>query len=246
MSVKPHTAMVLAAGLGTRMRPLTLEKPKPLLEVGGRAMLDIVLDRVAAEGVRRVVVNLHYKGEMIRAHLKGRTDMEILFSDETEELLDTGGGVKVALPLLGEDPVYVINSDLPWMDGKVPALRRLAEAFDPGRMDALLLLMRLARARGFPGAKGDFFMEDNGAGFGPLERLYEAPPRPYVFISAQLIKPQLFAAVPEPVFSTNQIWDALEEKGRLYGLAHDGTCFHVGTPPDLMLANQLLASGEGW
>jgi MurNAc alpha-1-phosphate uridylyltransferase len=245
MGVIPHTAMILAAGLGQRMRPLTDTKPKPLLEVGGRAMLDIVLDRVAALGVARVVINLHYKGEVIREHLKSRSDLEILFSPE-DELLDTGGGIKAALPLLGDDPVFVINADLPWMDGKVPALKRMADTYNAGKMDALLLLMPLSRARGFPAAKGDFFMEDNGAGCGPLERLHQAPPRPYVFISAQIINPQLFAGVADKIFSTNIIWDKLEERGRLYGLVHDGSCFHVGTPPDLMLANQLLASGEGW
>lgn len=245
MAFIPHTAMVLAAGLGMRMRPLTLDTPKPLLKVGGQTMLDTVLDRLVAVGTRRAVINLHYLGENIRAHLKNRSDIEILFSQE-DELLDTGGGIKHALAHLGSDPIFVINSDLPWMDAGQPALKRLAEKFNPDKIDALLLLMRLAKARGFGGAKGDFYMEDNGEGFGPLDRLDMPPPRPYVFISAQIIKPPLFTNYAQTVFSTNLVWDAAEEKGRLFGLTHTGTCFHVGTPPDLMLANQLLEQGKGW
>lgn len=241
----PHTAMVLAAGLGMRMRPLTLDTPKPLLAVGGRTMLDAVLDRLVAVGVRRAVINLHYLGDKIRAHLKNRNDIEIIFMQE-DALLDTGGGIKNALPHLGADPIFVVNSDLPWMDGPQPALTRLAEKYNPDKMDALLLLMRLAKARGFGGAKGDFYMEDNGEGFGPLDRLDMPPPRPYVFISAQIIKPGLFVKFPDTVFSTNLVWDEAEIKGRLFGLVHNGTCFHVGTPPDLLLANQLLENGQGW
>jgi MurNAc alpha-1-phosphate uridylyltransferase len=246
MAFTPHTAMVLAAGLGMRMRPLTLEKPKPLLVVGGETMLDQVLDRLAEAGTAKAVINLHYKGEMIEQHVQGRAKPQIVFSDETAKLLDTGGGIRHAAAKLGDDPVFVVNSDLPWRDGTVPALQRLANAFDPARMDALLLLMLLEKARGFAGAKGDFFMKDEGGGLGPLYRHGHEPPRPYVFISAQIIRPSLFTAINEDVFSTNRIWDALEEKGRLFGLIHDASCYHVGTPPDLEEANRLLKEGAGW
>lgn len=239
--IMPHTAMVLAAGKGMRMRPLTLEKPKPLLEVAGKPMLDHVLDRLQEAGVARVVVNSFYKGAMIEAHLAGRTNTSIILSRE-EELLDTGGGVKRALPHLGDDPVFIINADLPWQDGAVPVLQRLAETFDPARMDALLLLMPLQKARGFDGSQGDFFMEPDGR----LKRAGAPVPRPYVFIAVQITKPQLFADVPAKIFSNNLIWDEAEARGRLYGLLHEGSCFHVGTPQDLEEANRLWRDGCGW
>lgn len=245
MGFSPHTAMVLAAGLGLRMRPLTLEVPKPLLEVGGQTMLDSVLDRLKEAGTAKAVINLHYKGDLIRHHVAPRTAPRLVFSHE-DELLDTGGGIRRALEDLGGDPVYVVNSDLPWTDGAMPALARLARAFDPARMDALLLLMPLARARGFAGAKGDFFLKDEGGGPGALTRRATAPPRPYVFISAQIIQPRLFAGAGGEIFSTNRIWDALEQQGRLYGLVHDGGCYHVGTPADLEQANRLLKDGTEW
>ncbi|MBI3419143.1 MAG: nucleotidyltransferase family protein [Proteobacteria bacterium] len=239
----PQTAMVLAAGLGQRMRPLSLEKPKPLLEVDGRTMLDLVLDRLAEAGVKKAVVNTHYKAWMIESHLQLRRDVKITFSRE-EELLDTGGGVKKALPHLGKLPIFVVNSDLPWQNGATPALARLAAAFDEKKMDALLLLAKREnpRTRGFTNAEGDFFMEDGGR----LRRLGTNTPRPYVFISAQIVKPEIFARVPEKVFSTNQVWDEAERNGRLYGLAHDGACYHVGTPADLVESNRLLREGGGW
>jgi MurNAc alpha-1-phosphate uridylyltransferase len=239
----PHTAMVLAAGLGQRMRPLTLQKPKPLLEVGGRAMLDTVIDRLAAFGVKKIVVNAHYLPEQIEAHVKTRHDCAIILSKE-DALLDTGGGVKHALPYLGDEPIFVVNSDLPWLDGKMPALNRLARAFHAEKMDAALLVADLQspRTHGFDRSAGDFFMGDHGA----LKRAGTNPPRPYVFISAQIIKPQFFAAVNETVFSTNRLWDAAEKAGRLYGVLHDAACYHVGTPADLAESNRLLASGEGW
>lgn len=246
MSFIPHTAFVLAAGLGMRMRPLTLETPKPLLKVGGETMLDQVLDRLVEAGVKRVVVNAHYKAEQIEAHIKTHNNLQIVLSKE-EVLLDTGGGIKNALPHLGNDPIFAINSDLPWRDGAVPALKRLANAFNPDAMDCLLLLMPLEKALGFKGAKGDFFMDaPNIEISGRITRKDTQPPRPYVFISAQVIKPGLFNGITETIFSNNIIWDAAEAKGRLYGLVHDGTCFHVGTPEDLAEANRRLADNTGW
>lgn len=239
----PHTAFVLAAGLGTRMRPLTDECPKPLLKVGGKAMLDSVLDRLMDAGVKKAVVNAFYKREKIHEHLKhAQGNMQIIVSDE-DALLDTGGGVKKALPHLGQDPIFVINADLPWTDGPhMPALQRMATQFDKEKMDALLLLMPLEKARGFSGAKGDFFMDDGGR----LSRLHAPPPRPYVFISAQIVNPLLYNQVHEDIFSNNVIWDRAEKAGRLFGMIYDGTCFHVGTPPDLAEANRLLDEGKGW
>lgn len=241
MNQVPHTGFVLAAGLGMRMRPLTLETPKPLLKVGGQPMLDIVLARLHSAGVRRTVVNAHYKADQIEQHLKTYAHLDIVLSKE-DVLLDTGGGLKKALPHLGRDPIFVINADLPWQDGPVPALQRLAAAFDPERMDALLLLMPIEKARGFQGAKGDFFMDYTGH----LSRKNTNPPRPYVFISAQIVKPELYQPIPEAVFSNNVIWDVAEAKGRLFGLVHDGTCFHVGTPADFYEANRLLDEHIGW
>jgi MurNAc alpha-1-phosphate uridylyltransferase len=242
MGAMPHTAMVLAAGFGLRMRPLTLEKPKPLLEVGGRTMLDQVLDRLQEASIPRVVVNAHYHADLLEKHIKQR-DASIHVSKEAE-ILDTGGGIKYALPHLGNDPIFVINADLPWRDEKESALNRLATYFNPETMDALLLLMPREKARGFDGAAGDFFMEGQGAG--RLSRHNKAPPRPYVFIAAQIVKPQLFAAVPQTVFSNNIVWDEAEKAGRLHGLVHQGSCYHVGTPGDLAEANRLLAEGRGW
>lgn len=234
------TAMVLAAGFGLRMRPLTLHKPKPLFEVGGRTMLDQALDKLKAAGVQRAVVNTHYLAEQIEAHLSLRTDMEIIISYEPE-LLDTGGGIKNALSWFGGKSFYALNADLPWQDGETPSLQRLAEAWDPTKMDACLLLMPTTKARGF-GPQGDFMLEPKGHVW-----RREAPvPRSHVLLSAQILKPQLFDEVSEKVFSNNVIWDQVEANNKLFGVVHEGTCYHVGTPEDLATANRLLASGAGW
>lgn len=234
------TAMILAAGFGMRMRPLTLDVPKPLLEVGGRTMLDGALDHLVDVGVRRVVVNTHYLGEKINAHLAGRDDVEILLSPE-DEILDTGGGTKKARPHFGDKPFILLGGDMPFIDGAEPALARLARAWDPERMDQLLLLYPRDKARGF-GAKGDFMLREDGSAWRK-----DAPnPRDYVFISAQIVKPQLYDEFGETVFSNNAIFDLCEARGRLFGLVHDGSCYHVGTPEDLAEANALLVSGKGW
>jgi len=274
------TAMVLAAGLGTRMRPLTLEKPKPLFEVGGRSMLDHALDRLLAAGIRRAVVNVFYLPDQIENHLEKRSDMEIIISRESE-LLDTGGGIKNALRHFGGKPFFALNADLPWMDAAPPhpdpfppaggegekrkslarvagegrgpslapasggkgeggSLERMKDAWNPGKMDVLLLLMERQKARGF-GPNGDFMMESDG-------RVWRkgAAVKPYVMLSAQILKPELFAPISEKIFSNNKIWDRAEEEKKLYGVAHEGSCYHVGTPEDLADANDLLASGQGW
>ncbi len=234
------TAMVLAAGFGKRMQPLTLSKPKPLQTVGGRTMLDLALDKLVAAGLRRAVVNTFYLAEQIEAHLKSRRDIEIIISRE-EELLDTGGGIARALPHFEGLPFFALNSDLPWFDGAAPSLDNMRAAWNPTAMDVLLLVMKTKNALGFP-STGDFEMEKNGL----LRRTGLPPPRSFVMLSAQILKPELFASSPSKVFSNNLVWDKTESAGRLFGVEHSGTCYHVGTPGDLQKANALLDSGKGW
>lgn len=234
------TAMVLAAGLGTRMRPLTLAKPKPLHEVGGRTMLDLSLDKLKSVGIKRAVVNVCYLADNIVSHLSSRHDMEIIISRETE-LLDTGGGIKNALKWFGGKPFFALSADLPWTDEGEPSLPLLAKFWDAAKMDAALLLMPTKKARGFS-SNGDFMLEESGKAW----RKNSAEPRPYVWISTQILKPHLFDEVGEKVFSNNKIFDKAEAQGKLYGMVHKGACYHVGTPQDLIEANRLLASGEGW
>lgn len=234
----PRKAMVLAAGLGLRMRPLTLERPKPLINVGGKPMLDHALDRLAEAGVETAVVNAHWHAEMIAAHVKGRKKPKIVVSHE-DTLLETGGGVKKALPHLGKDPVFVVNADILWLDGPQQTLKRAAAHWDPETMDALLLLMSTTKAVGYDG-RGDFHMDP----LGRLTRRAEGEIAPFVFAGVQIVKPGLFAQdTPDGAFSTNLVWDRLQESGRLYGLAHDGAWFHIGTPPALLESEELLATG---
>jgi MurNAc alpha-1-phosphate uridylyltransferase len=231
---KPAAAMVLAAGLGERMRPLTLDRPKPLLPVGGQALIDWTLDRFAAAGVGTVVVNLHYKAEMLERHLAARPGPAILLSHEAERL-ETGGGVAKALPLLGERPFYVANSDTIWLDGPTPALDRLAATWDEARMDALLLLMAVPRAESYEGP-GDFMMDAAG-------RLTKRPERriaPYVYAGLHIAAPRLFRDCPQGAFRLTELWLRAQEEGRLFGLVHDGAWFHVGTPEALAATDEHL------
>ena len=237
MSFMPAHAMVLAAGKGLRLRPLTLSRPKPLVEVAGRTMLDGVLDRLAEAGVADTVVNAHHLGHMIEGHLQGRTSPRIHISRE-DVLLETGGGVKRALPLLGDRPFFVINGDVVWRDGKVPALRRLAEAWDGRIMDALLLLQSTASAVGYEGP-GDFVMDQ----LGRLRRRKEGEVVPFLFAGLQILSPGLFEDAPDGPFSLNLLYDRALAAGRLYGLRHDGTWYHVGTPEDLERVEAALAPG---
>lgn len=234
---RPTRAMVLAAGLGLRMRPLTLDRPKPLIAVAGRTLLDHVLDRLGAAGVTRVVVNTHYKGEQIAAHLRGRTDLAVELSPEAE-LLDTGGGVKNALPRLGAEPFYVVNADNVWLDGPTPALTRLAAAWDPARMDILMLLAPSVLAVGYEG-RGDYFLDPEGR----CRRRRGQEIAPFVFAGVQIVSPSAFADTPAGAFSNTLVWDRAEEAGRLYGLRHDGVWLHVGTPEALGEAEARLAGG---
>lgn len=233
----PHTAMVLAAGLGLRMRPLTLDRPKPLIPVAGRPLLDHALDHLAAAGVRKAVVNTHYLGAMIADHLTGRDRPAIVLSPE-DALLETGGGVRHALPHLGGDPILVVNADILWLDGPTAALRRLAANWDEQRMDALLLLMATTRSVGYDGP-GDFHMD----AVGRVRRRIEREIAPFVFAGVQIIKPGLFRDGPEGPFSTNRVWDRIQAAGRLHAIAHDGPWFHVGTPGALAETEELLADG---
>ena len=234
MEPVPKRAMVLAAGLGKRMRPLTETRPKPLIEVRGRAMLDHVLDRLEDVGVEEAVVNHYHLGAMIEEHLQGRRRPRIRFSPE-DVLLETGGGVKRALPMLGEEPFYAVNGDIVWLDGRVPALRRLAETWDETRMDVLLLLHPTAFALGYNGA-GDFIMTPEGQ----LRRRREREVAPFVFAGVQILHPRLLADTPDGPFSLNLLYDKALESERLWGLRHDGEWFHVGTPDSLRTVESAL------
>lgn len=232
--------MVLAAGLGLRMRPLTNDRPKPLVEVGGQPLIDRILDRLADAGVRETVVNLHYLGDMLVRHLEGRSRPRIRFSREDDAPLDTGGGVKRALPQLGDKPFYVLNGDVLWLDGLRPALDRLAAAWDGRRMDALLLLHPTAYALGYEGP-GDFAM----AADGHLRRRREREIAPFAFTGIQILHPRLLADTPDSPFSLNHVYDRAIEAGRLFGVRHDGEWFHVGTPEDLEKAEEALHDMAG-
>lgn len=233
----PSSAMVLAAGLGKRMRPLTATRPKPLIEVAGRTLLDRALDHLVTAGVGRAVVNTHYFADQIDAHVRGRRDIDIRLSDERGELLETGGGVTKALPLLDADPFYVINSDNLYVDGSVDTLKLLAQRWDPDAMDALLLLVPLARASGYEG-RGDFHMDAAGH----IRRRVEHRVAPYVYSGIQLLSKRLFEAQPVEPFSMWRVWDPLLASKRLYGIVHSGLWFHVGTPAAVTETEALLAT----
>jgi MurNAc alpha-1-phosphate uridylyltransferase len=218
-------AMIMAAGLGTRMRPLTNDRPKPLVTVAGKALIDHDLDRLVAAGVGMAVVNLHYKAEMLRAHLAKRRDIEIVWSDESGELLGTGGGVARALSHFGGEPFFILNSDSVWVEGVSSALARMMEMWDESRMDGLLLMASMVTAMGYEGM-GDFVMD----GEGRLARPGENAATPFAFPGVQIVHPRLFADAPQGAFSTNILWDRAIAAGRLYGTRLDGVWIHVGTP----------------
>lgn len=234
--MRPAAAMVLAAGLGTRMRPLTDDRPKALVEVGGRALIDHVLDRLADAGVARAVVNVHYFADMLERHLARRSRPAIAISDERDLLLETGGGLKRARPLLGDDPVLVANIDSIWIEGAEPALERLIGAWDPSAMDALLLLASMDRAIGFD-SPGDFFLEPDGR----LRFRGEAASAPYAFMGVHIAKPQLVDDQPEGPFSLSGVWRRLAAEGRLHGVVFDGLWMHVGDPEARVEAEARLA-----
>lgn len=234
MSVAPRSGMVLAAGLGLRMRPLTDRLPKPLIALGGRTLLDHAVDRLEAAGCARVVVNAHYLAEMVERHLAARRSPAITLSHEAS-LLETGGGVLQALPLLDEF-FYVVNSDIFWLDGTLPALLRLARAFDPARHDAVLLLQRTVTALGYSGA-GDFIIDPAGG----VRRRREREVAPHLFAGVQLLSKRLFEGHAPGKFSLNPLYDRAIAGGRLAAIVHDGEWYHIGTPEGLALAEERLA-----
>jgi N-acetyl-alpha-D-muramate 1-phosphate uridylyltransferase len=235
MIVLPRTAMVLAAGLGTRLRPVTESIPKPLIEVNCRTLLDHAIDRLALVGVERVVVNVHYKAAMVATQLARRDHPRIEISHEPE-LLDTGGGVAQALPLLG-DVFFVLNSDVFWLDGRDRALQRLAAAFDPERMDAILLLQRTETAVGYEG-NGDYLIDASGC----PHRCSEREVAPFLFAGLQLLHRRAFAGFSDRVFSLVRLFDRAQEAGRLQTIVHNGEWYHIGTPHGLAATRERLSS----
>jgi MurNAc alpha-1-phosphate uridylyltransferase len=238
MSVTPTKAMVLAAGLGVRMRPLTDHIPKPLLRVAGRALLDHVLDKLAEAGVGEAVVNVHYLPDQIIDHVAIRKRPRVIISDERDQVLGTGGGVVKALPLLGQGPFFHVNSDTMWIDGVRTNLARLAEAFDPARMDILMLMAPTTTSIGY-GGSGDYAMLPDGA----LRKRREHQVVPFVYAGAAIMSPSLFADAPSGEFSLTRMFDRANEQERLFGLRLDGVWMHVGTPDAIHAAEQaFLAS----
>jgi MurNAc alpha-1-phosphate uridylyltransferase len=221
----PRTAMVLAAGLGERMRPLTERMPKPLVPVAGKPLLDHVLDRLAAAGVKRAVVNVHYLADMIEHHLQNRKSPQIVISDERAALLNTGGGVVNALAKIGDAPFLPINSDTIWSDGTKPNLERLAEAFDWVAMDALLLLAPVSTSIGYDG-RGDFNLAPDGR----LTWRAEREIAPFVYAGVAILRPELFKDAPAGAFALTKLFDRAAAQGRLHGLRLEGVWMHVGTP----------------
>ncbi len=222
---KVTAAMIMGAGLGTRMRPLTDDRPKPLVMVGGKTLIDHSIDRLVAAGVTRIVVNLHYKAQMLRDHLSKRRDAEIVFSDETAQLLDTGGGVVKAMPHFGNAPFFVINSDSIWVEGASPALPAMIAAWDETRMDGLLLLAQMKTALGYEGT-GDFALTADKH----IVRARDAAPPLYAYPGVQIVHPRMFEGAPAGAFSTNVMWDRAIAAGKLSGTLLDGVWIHVGTP----------------
>ncbi len=234
------TGMVLAAGLGTRMRPITDTLPKPLVRVDGRAMLDHALDRLAQAGITRAVVNMHHLADQIETHLAARNGPPaITLSDERDALLETGGGIRRALPLLGEAPFLAMNADTLWIEGARSNLARLIGAYDPARMDMLLLLAPVDGAVGYDG-RGDFMMDETGR----LARRGSKPQAPFVYAGAGIFHAGLFADTPEGAFSLNLLFDRAITNGRLHGLCLDGRWLHVGTPEAIAQAEEQIAKAR--
>lgn len=231
----PTRAMILAAGLGTRMAHLTAEKPKPLVELKGKALIDYAIDRLVHNGVTFIAVNVHYKADMLIEHLKKRKDVEIRICDEREAILDTGGAIAKALPLFDGEPFFTHNSDSLWVEGMGSALQRMKGRWNSDSMDALMLLAPCATAIGFDG-RGDFEMDSLGA----LSRRDEMKLAPFVWTGLQIVHPRLFDGAPNGRFSINPLWDKAIAKGRLFGLRLDGVWIHVGSPQALEEAETFM------
>ncbi len=232
----PHTAMIMAAGLGKRMRPLTATRPKPLVEVKGKALLDHVLEKLRAAGVKKVVVNVHYLADSLEAHLATRAHgLEVAISNERDLLLETGGGLIKAEPLIDSDPFLALNSDNLWIDGPADTIKLLASQWEDSRMDALLLLVPQARALGHKGI-GDFHMDRSGR----IRRRERSHVAPFVFTGIQMISKRLLRDAPDGPFSTNILWDRAIEEGRAFGAVHQGLWFDVGTPQSIPFTEAAL------
>lgn len=234
----PKTAMVMAAGLGKRMRPLTVTRPKPLIDVAGKPLIDHVFDRLSAAGVERAVVNVHYLADQLEAHLRARVKgMELLISDERRQLLETGGGLVQAREMLGDAPFLCVNSDNLWVDGPSDAIRLLSAQWDDAKMDALLLLVPLARAACHRG-QGDFRLD----AFGRItERRKPGRLAPFVYTGVQILSPRVIRDWPEGPFSTNLFWNRAMQQGRLWGAVHQGLWFDVGSPKAIRETELALA-----
>jgi MurNAc alpha-1-phosphate uridylyltransferase len=232
----PRTAMIMAAGLGKRMRPLTATRPKPLIEVNGKALLDHVLEKLHAAGVEKIVVNVHYLPDALEAHLASRDHgLDVLISDERKLLMETGGGLVKAAPLIDSDPFLALNSDNLWIDGPADTLKLLASQWDASRMDALLLVVSQARALNHRGL-GDFHMDRTGR----LRRRERSHVAPFVFTGIQMVSKRLLRDAPEGPFSTNLLWDRAIEEGRCFGAVHQGLWFDVGTPQSIRMTETAL------
>ena len=232
----PHTAMIMAAGLGKRMRPLTATKPKPLIEVGGKPLLDHVLEKLRVAGVRKVVVNVHYLADALEAHLATRNHgLDVIISDERGLLMETGGGLVKAAPMIDCDPFLALNSDNLWIDGPADTLKLLASQWDGSKMDALLLLVPQARALNHKGM-GDFHMDREGR----VRRRQKSHVAPFVFTGIQIVSKRLLSEAPDGPFSTNLLWDRAIEEGRCFGAVHQGLWFDVGTPQSIQMTETAL------
>ena len=232
----PRTAMVFAAGIGSRMRPVSDTLPKSLIPIAGRPLIDHMLDRFALNGVARAIVNVHYRADQIEAHLAARSAPQIAFSDERALLLDQGGGIKKALPQLGSDPFYVCNTDAFWIEGPRSNLARLAAAWRPEAMDILLLVASAASSVGVDWP-GDFMMDPHGR----LSRREERGVAPFVYTGVGIVKPELFAGEAREKFGLAAFFWAAAARGRLYGQRLEGTWLHVGTPQAIAEAERALA-----
>ncbi|MCP3736541.1 nucleotidyltransferase family protein [Sphingomonas sp. RP10(2022)] len=235
----PDTAMVMAAGLGKRMRPLTATRPKPLVEVAGKPLIDHVFDRLRNAGVRRAVVNVHYLADTLEAHVSGMDGIDVAISDERAQLMETGGGLVQARGLLGDDPVLVVNSDNLWLDGPVDAIKLLASRWDDAAMDALLLVVPYARAHNHRG-QGDFRVAADGRIVG---RRKEGATAPFVYTGIQILHPRIIRDWPDGPFSTNLFWSRAIEAGRAYAQVHQGLWFDVGTPAAIPKTEAMIANG---
>ncbi len=237
-SLASDVALVLAAGMGKRMRPLTATRPKPLVRVNGRALIDHSLDKLVEAGVGRAVVNVHYLPGQIEAHLANRSAPAIAVSDEREELLETGGGMVKALPLIDADPFFCLNSDNVWLDGPQNVFAALSDAWDPDQMDALLLLVSHARAFNYAG-RGDFHLDP----LGRISRRKAGRVAPFIYTGIQIVSQRLLRDAPQGAFSTGVLWDRAIEEGRLYGISHNGLWFEVGAPEMIAPTEAALQRG---